>query len=396
MYKQKISYLFKEYLMQNDKLVQRNIWVSSGVLSISLLGDALLYVVLPVNADAFGVSMMAVGFLLAINRIIRTFTYGFIVTVSRSIGAKKLAVTAASLATISTLGYGLVDGVFLLSLSRIAWGLSYAGLLIVTLHYAAINPSKTGARIGISRSVEQIGPLVVMALGTWAVSYVGPQHVFLYIGLLSILGAIFAVFLVELNEPKEPPNFRLNKFFIPKPRSIDSLIFWMGFGIDGVFTVTISLMWVQYSSPETAIVIGGLILAARRISEMVIAPISGKISDNFGTLPPLLSMLLLCGVGFFLIGIGNLILGSIALVVCRGALGTLFPAAASKLYPGDAMTALTRNQTWRDIGAAAGPLLTGVMLGLISAELIHLLVFGLFMMTSIRFFLSNDFRLLSV
>ena len=48
------------------------------MLSLSLFGDALLYVILPVHADAFGVSMLMVGFLLAVNRIIRTFAYGFI------------------------------------------------------------------------------------------------------------------------------------------------------------------------------------------------------------------------------------------------------------------------------------------------------------------------------
>jgi DHA1 family inner membrane transport protein len=273
--------------------------------------------------------------------------------------------------------------------------LSYAGLLIVTLHYAAVNSRKTGIRIGISRSVEQVGPLVVMALGTWVASYVGPQHVFFYMGSLSALGVIIAFFLVELDEVKELPNLRLKKFFIPKPKSIDSLIFWMGFGIDGLFTVTIALMWVQYSTPEKAIVIGGLILAARRVSEMMIAPISGKISDRLGGSVPLLLMLSLCGLGFFLIGTGNLILGSVALVVCRGALGTLFPAATAKLYFEDTMIALTRNQTWRDIGAAAGPLLTGVLLELMSAELIHLLVFGLFMITSGWFFFSDDFKRLS-
>ena len=40
--------------MHNDKLVHQNVWVSSWVLSISLLGDSLLYVILPVHAEAFG------------------------------------------------------------------------------------------------------------------------------------------------------------------------------------------------------------------------------------------------------------------------------------------------------------------------------------------------------
>ena len=75
-----------------DRLVLRNVWVSSWVLSLSLFGDVLLYVILPVHAEAFGVSMFMVGVLLAVNRIIRTFAYGLIVNIGESIGVKNLCI----------------------------------------------------------------------------------------------------------------------------------------------------------------------------------------------------------------------------------------------------------------------------------------------------------------
>ena len=59
-----------------DHLVLRNVWISSFVLSLSLFGDALLYVILPVHADTFGVNLAMVG-LLAINRIIRTLLWHY-------------------------------------------------------------------------------------------------------------------------------------------------------------------------------------------------------------------------------------------------------------------------------------------------------------------------------
>ena len=54
-------------------------------------GDALLYVILPVHADAFGVSMLMVGFLLAVNRIIRTFAYGYIADLAERVGLKNVS-----------------------------------------------------------------------------------------------------------------------------------------------------------------------------------------------------------------------------------------------------------------------------------------------------------------
>ena len=55
------------------------------------------------------------------------------------------------------------------------------------------------------------------------------------------------------------------------------------------------------------------------------------------------------------------------------------------------MHALTRNQTWRDIGAAAGPLLAGFLLGVMTAQTLHLIMLGLFAASSGWFFLGGDF-----
>ena len=85
-------------------------------------------------------------------------------------------------------------------LSRIIWGLSYAGLLVVTLHFASLNSRKTGARIGLSRSVEQIGPLIAILVGAWLVNFVGPRDIFLYMGLVSVISILLAVFLVDIKD----------------------------------------------------------------------------------------------------------------------------------------------------------------------------------------------------
>jgi MFS transporter, DHA1 family, inner membrane transport protein len=355
-----------------DYLVLRNVWVASFVLSLSLLGDALLYVVLPVHADAFGVSLAMVGFLLAINRIIRTFAYGFIADLAERIGLKKLCLIAATTAVLSTLGYTLLNGAVWLSLARIMWGLSYAALLLITLSYAAINPRKTGTRIGLSRSVEQIGPLFAMTVGAWLATIVGPKTVFGYLAIISGLAVLLAFFLFEKAQPKIIKRPAKRDRLFPRPDSLDTLIFWMGAGIDGVFTLSISLMWAQQVSIELAILIGGSILAARRLSEMLMAPFAGIIADQFGTRLPLTITIMASICGFVLIGFSWLVVGSCLLVLARGALGTLFAAAVAKIYQDSKIKALARNQTWRDIGAAAGPLVTGAALTIVSPELLHL------------------------
>ena len=378
-----------------DHLVLRNVWVSSFVLSLSLFGDALLYVILPVHADAFGVSLAMVGFLLAINRITRTFAYGVIVEIAERIGLKKLCVIAATTAVASTLGYTILDGAFWLSLSRALWGLSYAALLLITLSYAAINPAKTGTRIGLSRSVEQIGPLLAMTAGAWLATIVGPKTVFGYLAVASSLAVLLAFFLFENAQPNTVKRPAKRDRLFPRPDSLDVMIFWMGAGIDGVFTLSISLMWAEHVSLELAILLGGSILAARRLSEMLVAPFAGVIADRFGTRLPLTIAVVASILGFAMIGGDWLIAGSCLLVIARGALGTLFAAAVAKIYQDSKIKALARNQTWRDIGAAAGPLAAGAALTILSPELLHIGSAAAFSLAFLWFLRSPGWYILS-
>ena len=64
-------------------------------MSIAILGDALIYIVLPVNADRFGVSLAWVGVLLAANRIIRTVAYDALARLGERIGIKNLCLIAS-------------------------------------------------------------------------------------------------------------------------------------------------------------------------------------------------------------------------------------------------------------------------------------------------------------
>ena len=179
---------------------------------------------------------------------------------------------------------------------------------------------------------------------------------------------------------------------LPRPDSLDMLIFWMGAGIDGVFTVSISLMWMKTMSLDTAILFGGSILAARRLSEILVAPCAGMIADRVGIRMPLFLCIIATILGFALIGGDMLMAGCTLLVLSRGALGTFFPAAVARIYPDAKLKALARNQTWRDVGAAVGPLATGAGLVVVSPEVMHLVVAGAFTVGLFGFLISPGWK----
>ncbi|MDP6346614.1 MAG: hypothetical protein QF491_23995, partial [Alphaproteobacteria bacterium] len=153
----------------------------------------------------------------------------------------------------------------------------------------------------------------------------------------------------------------------------------MGFGVDGVFTMTVTIMLAEHVALELAMFSAGMIIAGRRVAEMVAAPLSGLVADRFGVRAPLVAASLLLVVGFACIGMGWLYAGALAVVTSRGALGTLIPAAVALFAEHGTLQPLARNQTWRDVGAAAGPLTTGFALAVATPEALHLILAAVFL-----------------
>lgn len=375
---------------QHDKS-WRSLWLSSGALSFAIVGDALIYIVLPVNAATFGIGLAWVGVLLAANRIVRTFAYGAIAAFGERIGIKYLCILASITAVTSTAMYGLFQGWAPLLAARVVWGLSFAALLLVALGYSTSDRARTGARVGVSRALEQIGPLIALTAGAWLVGVVGPRDVFLYLALVTCVSVLFAVMLPP-SVARRPTSRESRPNILPKPDRLDILILWIGFAVDGVFTMTVTIMLAEHVVLELAMVWGGLLIAGRRLVEIVAAPLSGIVADRFGVRRPLVAASLLLVAGLAFVGIGWLYAGALAIVVARGALGTLIPAAVVLFAPSGVLQPLARNLTWRDVGAAAGPLTTGFLLGLMRPETIHLVLAAIFLCSLLWLVASRAWR----
>src|SRR5215467_14419852 len=80
------------------------------VLAIALIGDALIYVVLPLYHQEFGVSLAMVGVLLSLNRWIRPLANSAVAHLGQRIGPHALMTAAAVGSIVSTTLYGLGEG----------------------------------------------------------------------------------------------------------------------------------------------------------------------------------------------------------------------------------------------------------------------------------------------
>lgn len=342
--------------------------ISAGVLSLASLGDVLLYVVLPVSAASFGVGLAWVGVLLAANRITRIVLYGAVAAFGEATGSRSLAIVAAFAAAVSTLVLWAGDGGPILLVARILWGLAFAGLSLAALSYAVADRNRAGSRVGVSRAIHQMGPALSLSVGAWLAGVVGPRDVFFLLGLVSLLAVPLASTL-----PKDQVRANREKTqWLPKPKLFDLFFFVVGLVVDGVFAMTVALMLAKTASPEAAMLAAGLILALRRFGEILLAPVGGFLGDRLGTGKVLFMSTVLLALGFAVLAAGQTFAGSLLVIAARAAIAALGPAVVAQRAGGEGtLHRLAVMQTWRDFGAAVGPLITGILLEAVSLELIN-------------------------
>ena len=354
----------------STSITWKTVVTSSSILSLALVGDALIYAVLPVHAESFGVSLIWVGVLLSANRFVRVFAYGWIAGLAQRFGLRRLCIAALLAAIVSTAMYGLATGAAALLLARILWGLAFAGLLLVTLGHAIHDRARVGSRLGWSRAIQRVGPVLALVAGAWLTGVLGPRTVFVWLALLTATAIPLAL---SLPADRGGGGAPISTRSLGRPTLIDLLFAFQGFGVDGVFVVSITLLLAQELPLDLAVLSGASLLAVRHVCDAVGAPLFGHIGDRHGAGRILTAAMACTAVGFFGIAWGFTIAGALLMLFSRSALTVLGPAVAvQRISPArSAMGDLARMHAWRDLGAAMGPLAAGALLTVTSAELLH-------------------------
>lgn len=339
-------------------------------MSLALLGDALLYAVLPAYAEEFGLTLPWVGVMLSANRFVRVFAYGTIARMTQAIGVRRTCIGAAVAATVSTALYGLAQEPTVMLAARILWGLTYASLVLATLSYAVDYRKSAGTRVGVSKAVQQAGPISALLGGAWLVGQVGPNTAFVVLAAPTALAILIGFSLPTTNRSHAEARPATT---LARPKPIDVVFFLQGYGVDGVFAVSITLILAREASLPEAVLGGSALLAIRHIGEAVAAPLFGWIADRLGARRMFVASTGLTMIGFVFVATGFTVVGALIMLLFRGALASLGPAVIIQSLDrqDDPIGPLARMQAWRDLGAACGPLATGFLLTVVSAELQH-------------------------
>lgn len=337
-------------------------------LALALPADTVLYLLLPLHAATFGVSLPEVGVLLAANRLVRIAGNGWVARFYAQRGPRMACTMAALAAACTAFGYALLSGVWLLLVMRLLWGLSFSALNIANHALPTSELSGAARRAGRARSIVAAGPMIGLMGGALLSEIYGPRLVFAVLGCAALIAPLFALKL-----PSAPEDYRAEPPKLSWPTPISTWSFSMGFVLDGLFIFGLSLL-AKATVPQGAAVAAGAAMALRYLAEILLAPAGGAMAQRHGARRLLILLSLACSASLLLLGTGGLILwlGVIATVMLRALIQPLPAPVVAEAYPGAGrVPALARQATWRDIGAGAGPLAAGLLFPIAPAAAIY-------------------------
>ncbi|KAF2411311.1 Predicted arabinose efflux permease, MFS family [Pseudomonas antarctica] len=355
-----------------SSLAQRTADVTSRraalTLALCLPSDVLLYLLLPMQSQAFGVTLAQAGVLLAANRLVRIFGYRHVLNFYARNGGRLTCMIAAGAATVCALGNSLLSGFAALLGLRLIWGLCFAALNLSTQVLATSEPAGAARRAGRSRAVIALGPMLALPLGGWLTLWAGPRPIFVILA-----GCCLAGLWVARGLPTASHDLHSTGRRFKWPDSVSTWSFIEGVALDGLFIFGLSIQAQKMLGADAVLIAGGL-MALRYASEMLLSPLGGRAAQRFGATSMLLVFSFLSALALTAFGSYWVIVGAAAVLVLRALQLPLVTTLVAERNPGSMrVSALASNAVWRDVGAGLGPLLAGLLLPVASAPW----VFGL-------------------
>lgn len=363
--------------MIENKSSQSNIILTALVTGLCLLTDSMLYIALPLYWQEAGLtSLIEVGLLLSVNRLIRIPLNPFATILTRTINLRISLLLAISLTIIVNVGFFFLNGFLFWFILRCVWGFTWAllrlsGQLLV-VHLSSI--SNKGKLMGVYNGTYRLGSLVGMTLGGLLCYQIGLKLTCLVFACVCFLAIPF-VFLLSYTSPTPKQGLGNGSVVFLKNIGVQlSLIrgFIVSFLLQGVFASTVSYYLAKHYGELINIngmllasgVVSGLLLGMRWAWEPFLAPFIGIISDGkWGRHSLLLVALLVTGCLYPLIDsqlpftIWGLTI--VVILICSTIITTLTDTLVSDeaSHLKEKAFLITYYSIAVDLGAALGPIL---------------------------------------
>lgn len=372
--------------------------LAATVMAISVMGDSLLYTVLPSRLTEFGlVAGAGVGLVLSVNRWVRLATNGWAAWIYRRFGLRWPFLVSLVLAFVTTATYGLYHGFWLLLAARIGWGFCFS-IQQVTTYMVVLrcDPLDRGKGMGLFNAIFRSGSLLAVLLGGLVADFLGVRAAFLGFASL-IICALPLVLMIDEGRPDseltlvtQNGNDKIavsgkSRFTdqvwrvlvgtaefpqIDRYRSlaVNYLRFTNTLVVSGLIGATLGFLIKErlgMSADIMGTVVGatsltGIVLGISRAIEVGSSVYFGQLSDKVGREPLLRACIPIIVIVTLLITIDSvfpLIIGVPIVFAATTAGKVTLDASAGDLAPlRYRAQVMGRYATWTDLGAALGPL----------------------------------------
>jgi predicted MFS family arabinose efflux permease len=349
--------------------LNRPVILISVATAFSLLGDMVLYAVLPVPFyhQKLGLEPYHIGLLLSVNRWIRMVTNHLAERLTQRFNTTYLVAAALTLGSALALVYATVTLFPILLLARACWGLCWSfirqiGMVTVV---DSVSDGRFARSMGYYNGISRAGGAFGLFVGALLCDHIGFSATLIAFGLLSLVAVLPGVM-----SQRSLDHYRLtpSSSRATKPIGAGAALLACGFIVRCVSSIIMTTLGMALAERVgTSITIGGVILgvatlngillAGRWITDSVGAPFLGALTDRLGYWRSAFA--------FFVIGTCVLLPGAyvastlllICLVliffVCATTLALTLAAEAGR----KGSRAIASYVTSADIGSAAGPLL---------------------------------------
>lgn len=358
---------------------ERPIYVISFITAACLIGDSMLYVVLPTHWTEMGLtSLWQIGIILSVNRFVRLPLNPLVSHLYKKLSARNGIFIAVFLTILTTAGYGIVSNFIFFILLRCLWGVAWT-FLRLGAYFTIMDVStdlNRGKCMGLYNGLYRLGSLVGMLAGGILADVAGIRTTSFCFAAVSVC-CIPIIFLYIKKSSKgmvaERSAREANFSFL---KNLDILaILCVGMLIamiyQGMFTSTISYLIEIHNAPAIpvgdfiigAASLGGILQAIRWCWEPFLAPKIGSLTDKKHNRYPLfLISTLLAGILFALLPLKlpNILwfLILMLLQLTATSLTTLADVLAADAAVNSAkVKIMTLYSLLVDLGAALGPIL---------------------------------------
>lgn len=347
--------------MKTANWIQRNRSVAfiGTATAFSLLGDQVLYAVLPVYYDSLHLTPIQVGILLSANRWIRLLTNELAHRASTPGRERPLFLGAFVLGVMTTLAYALTTHFWLLLAARLAWGLAWSFIRHIGVQniMSGVAGERVGRTMGMYNGFSRAGSVAGLLGGAVLVDLFGFSAGVMMLAVVSLVSLPLAVAGLR-PEARINPSVALSGNVLPGALLV--LGFTLGAVGPGFVMGTLGASIVVYVGAGglfSAATLTGLLLGIRYLLDTALAPWLGGATDRYGVRRA--SMIYLCIGGLALVmasmrpPLAVFMVAIIVFFVC----GTGLQAGVAGTASRQGSAAFARYVTASDFGSACGPLL---------------------------------------